>query len=100
MVLYEHPSCRMLRVNNERHLLLGSLVCNPRRVDESSVPEVPRVKGVWINERFVSMLMLVLIAASYAAERSRGAQAAPQTLERILVGGSARCVESEKVGRG
>jgi hypothetical protein len=46
----------MLRVSNERHLLLGSLVCNPRRVDESSVPEVPRVKGVWINERFVSML--------------------------------------------
>ena len=66
----------MLRVSNECHLLLGSLVCNPRRVDESSVPEVPRVKGVWINERFVSMLMLV------------------------LAGGAARCVESEKIGRG
>jgi hypothetical protein len=34
--------------------------------------KVPRVKGVWINERFVSILMLVQIAAGYAAERRRG----------------------------
>jgi hypothetical protein len=33
---------------------------------------VPRVKGVWINERFVSVLMLALIAVGYAAERGRG----------------------------
>jgi hypothetical protein len=40
---------------------------------EAEFPEkVPRVKGVWINERFVSALMLVLIAAGYAAERRRG----------------------------
>ena len=40
---------------------------------EAEFPEkVPRVKGVWINERFVSILMLVLIAAGYAAERRRG----------------------------
>jgi hypothetical protein len=40
---------------------------------EAEFPEkVPRVKGVWINERFVSALMLALIAAGYAAERRRG----------------------------
>ena len=37
---------------------------------ESEFPEkVPRVKGVWVNERFCSALMLALIAAGYAAER-------------------------------
>jgi hypothetical protein len=38
---------------------------------ESEFPEmVPRVKGVWVNERFFSALalMLALIAAGYAAE--------------------------------
>jgi len=40
---------------------------------EAEFPEEePRVKGVWINERFVSILRLVLIAAGYAAERGRG----------------------------
>jgi hypothetical protein len=40
---------------------------------EAEFPEkVPCVKGVWINERFVSALMLALIAAGYAAERRRG----------------------------
>ncbi len=40
---------------------------------EAEFPEkVPRVKGVWINEKFVSALMLALIAAGYAAERRRG----------------------------
>jgi hypothetical protein len=68
---------------------------------EAEFPEkVPRVKGMWINERFVSVLMLALIAVGYAAERGRGTQASPQTPARILVGGDARCVESGKVGRG
>ena len=41
---------------------------------ESEFPEkVPRVKGVWVNERFSSALVLALIAAGYAAERRRGA---------------------------
>jgi len=40
---------------------------------EAEFPEkVPRVKDVWINERFVSILMLVLITAGYAAERRDG----------------------------
>ena len=40
---------------------------------EAEFPEkVPRVGGVWVNERFASALMLTLIAASYAAERRRG----------------------------
>ncbi len=39
---------------------------------EAEFPEkVPRVKGVWVNERFASALMLALIAIGYAAERSR-----------------------------
>ena len=39
---------------------------------EAEFPEkVPRVKGVWVNERFFSALMLALIAAGYAAERRR-----------------------------
>lgn len=41
---------------------------------EVEFPErVPRVKGVWVNERFSSALMLALIAAGYAAERRREA---------------------------
>ena len=41
---------------------------------EAEFPEkVPRVEGVWINERFSSALMLTLIAAGYAAERRRRA---------------------------
>ena len=41
---------------------------------EAEFPEkVPRVKGVWVNERFWSALVLALIAAGYAAERRRGA---------------------------
>jgi hypothetical protein len=43
---------------------------------EAEFPEkVPRVGGVWINERFSSALMLTLIAAGYAAERRRRASA-------------------------
>ncbi len=39
---------------------------------ESEFPEkVPRVGGVWINERFLSALMLALLAAGYLAERRR-----------------------------
>ena len=39
---------------------------------ESEFPEkVPRVKGVWVNERFSSALVLALIALGYAAERRR-----------------------------
>ena len=39
---------------------------------ESEFPEkVPRVKGVWVNERFSSTLVLALIALGYAAERRR-----------------------------
>ena len=39
---------------------------------EAEFPEkVPRVKGVWVNERFSSALMLALVAIGYAAERSR-----------------------------
>ena len=39
---------------------------------EAEFPEkVPRVRGVWVNERFASALMLALIAAGYAAERRR-----------------------------
>jgi hypothetical protein len=30
------------------------------------------VKGVWVNERFSSALMLALITTGYAAERRRG----------------------------
>jgi len=46
----------------------------PLAFPEAEFPaKVPRVKGVWINERFISILMLVLIAAGYAAERGRGA---------------------------
>jgi hypothetical protein len=42
---------------------------------EAEFPEkVPRVKGVWVNERFFSALMLALITAGYGAERRlRGA---------------------------
>jgi hypothetical protein len=41
---------------------------------EAEFPEkVLRVKGVWVNERFSSALMLALIATGYAAERRRGA---------------------------
>jgi Family of unknown function (DUF6640) len=39
---------------------------------EVEFPEkVPRVKGVWVNERFSSALVLALIALGYAAERRR-----------------------------
>ena len=39
---------------------------------EAEFPEVvPRVKCVWVSERFFSALMLALIAAGYAAERRR-----------------------------
>jgi hypothetical protein len=68
---------------------------------EAEFPEkAPRVKGVWINQRFASVLMLALIAVGYAAERPRTTKASPQPLERILVGGDVCRVESEKVGRG
>ena len=35
--------------------------------------KVPRVMGVWVNERFSSTLMLALIGLGYALERRRGA---------------------------
>ena len=39
---------------------------------EAEFPEkVPRVKGVWINERFLSALMLALLTAGYLTERRR-----------------------------
>jgi hypothetical protein len=45
---------------------------------EPKFPEkVPRLKGVWINEGFASVLMLALIAVGYAAERPRRTKASP-----------------------
>ena len=42
---------------------------------EAEFPEkVPRVRGVWVNERFASTLMLALIAAGYVVERGGRAQ--------------------------
>ena len=39
---------------------------------EAEFPEmVPRVKGVWVNGRFFSALMLALGAAGYGSERRR-----------------------------
>jgi hypothetical protein len=39
---------------------------------EAKFPElVPRVKGVWVNERFLSALMLALITAGHGVERRR-----------------------------
>jgi hypothetical protein len=41
---------------------------------EAEFPQyVPRLKGVWINERFSSALMLALSAAGYLLERRAGA---------------------------
>ena len=41
---------------------------------EAEFPEkVPRIRGVWVNERFSSALMLALIALGYAAERRKSA---------------------------
>ena len=37
--------------------------------------KVPRIKGLWLNERVPSALMLVLIAVGYLAERVRRAWA-------------------------
>jgi hypothetical protein len=34
---------------------------------------MPRIKGVWINERFSSALMLALLGIGYAAARRSGA---------------------------
>ncbi|OUM41836.1 DUF6640 family protein [Arthrobacter sedimenti] len=37
---------------------------------EAEVPSlVPRIRGVWINERFASVLMLLCIAVGYLLER-------------------------------
>jgi hypothetical protein len=37
---------------------------------EAEFPEkVPRIKDVWVNERFSSALMLALIVIGYVAER-------------------------------
>jgi hypothetical protein len=39
---------------------------------EAEFPEkVPRIRGLWLNERVPSALMLVLISAGYLAERGR-----------------------------
>jgi hypothetical protein len=41
---------------------------------EAEFPEkVPRIRGLWLNERVPSALMLVLIAVGYLAERGRRA---------------------------
>ena len=41
---------------------------------EAEFPEkVPRIRGVWLNERVPSASMLVLIAVGYLAERGRRA---------------------------
>jgi hypothetical protein len=41
---------------------------------EAEFPEkVPRIRGLWLNERVPSALMLVLIAVGYRAERGRRA---------------------------
>ena len=47
---------------------------------EAESPEmVPRLKGVWANERFFRALMLALGAAGYGSERRRrGAWAPPE----------------------
>jgi hypothetical protein len=39
---------------------------------EAEFPEkVPRVRGVWVNERFASATMLALLGLGYALERGR-----------------------------
>jgi len=39
---------------------------------EAEFPElVPRAKGVWVNERFLSALMLALITAGCGVKRRR-----------------------------
>jgi hypothetical protein len=69
--------------NSERDLALGALLPSFFWVAqgtsfvfpgaegfEAEFPEkVPRIKGVWINERFSSALMLALIMIGYVAER-------------------------------
>jgi hypothetical protein len=60
-------------------ILLGSLVGASFAFPgaegfEAEFPQkVPWIKGVWINERFSSALMLAPIAIGYAAERGRRA---------------------------
>ncbi len=52
----------------------GSFIFPGARGFESEFPEkVPRIKGMWINERFSSILMLTLLAIGYVAERGRRA---------------------------
>jgi hypothetical protein len=48
-------------------------------LEAESPKMVPRVKGVWVNERFFRALMLALGAAGYGSERRRrGAWAPPE----------------------
>jgi hypothetical protein len=48
----------------------ASFACPGAEGLEAEFPEkVPRVGGVWVNERFASALMLALIAIGYALER-------------------------------
>jgi hypothetical protein len=48
----------------------ASFACPGAEGFEAEFPEkVPRVGGVWVNERFASALMLALIAIGYALER-------------------------------
>jgi hypothetical protein len=52
----------------------GSFIFPGAKGIESEFPEkVPRIKGLWINERFSSILMLTLLAIGYKAERGRRA---------------------------
>ncbi len=52
----------------------GSFIFPEAEGFEAEFPEkVPRVGGVWINERFLSALMLALLAVGYLAERRRRA---------------------------
>ena len=72
----EGPACRRRARGPAALAVLGGPVGELRlprgRRVEAEFPEVvPRVKGVWVNERFFSALMLALIAAGYAAERRR-----------------------------
>lgn len=47
---------------------------------EAEFPDlVPRVRGVWINERFASGPMLALAALGYGLERARVARNVPHT---------------------
>lgn len=80
--LYFLREGRRGRGDPERDLVLGALLPSlfwiaqgasfafpEAKGFEAEFPEkVPRIKGVWVNERFSSVLMLALITLGYAAE--------------------------------